>query len=148
MTSLPASSSLTAAIVVAVGVWLSAQTPQVFQFVVSATNADGMPVSDLRPDDIVMSEDGVRQQVAKVEPVAVPIKLTIAVDNGVESSDAIAHYRTGLTGLVKALPPDVEVTLITTAPQPRTVVKPTTDRTRIMQGINGFAPESSRPPVA
>ena len=145
MTGLRASSSLTAAIVVAVSVWLSAQTPQVFQFVVSATNVDGTPVSDLSPDDIVMSEDGVRQKVAKVEPVAIPIKLTIAVDNGLESSDAIAHYRVGLKGLVEALPPDVEVTLITTSPQPRTVVKPTTDRVQILRGINGFAPESSRP---
>jgi hypothetical protein len=109
------------------------------------TNADGTPVADLGPDDVVMSEDGVRQKVAKAEPVAIPIKLTIAVDNGLESSDAIAHYRTGLKGLVEALPPDVEVTLITTSPQPRTVVKPTTDRVQILRGINGFAPESSRP---
>jgi hypothetical protein len=144
-TGLRVSSSLTATIVVAVGVWLSGQTPQVFQFVVSATNADGMPVSDLGPDDVVMSENGVRQTVAKVEPVAIPIKLTIAVDNGLESSDALAHYRIGLKGLVEALPPDVEVTLITTSPQPRTVVKPTTDRVQILRGINGFAPESSRP---
>jgi hypothetical protein len=104
-----------------------------------------MPVTDLRPDDVVMSEDGLRQTVAKVEPVSIPIKLTIAVDNGLESSDAIAHYRVGLKGLVEALPPDVEVTLITTAPQPRTVVKPTTDREQILRGINLFAPESSRP---
>ena len=131
--------------IAAVGVLLSAQTPQVFQFVVSATDADGTPVSDLGPDDIVMSENGERQKIVKVEPVAIPMKLTIAVDNGLESSDAIAHYRTGLTGLVQALPPDVEVTLITTAPQPRTVVRPTTSRSQILQGINGFAPESSRP---
>jgi hypothetical protein len=135
---------LTAAFIAAVSVSLSAQ-PQIFQFVVSATDADGKPVSDLKPDDIVMSENGERQKVVKVEPVAIPIKLTIAVDNGVESADAIAYYRRGLTGLVEALQPDVEVTLITTAPQPRTVVKPTTDRVQILRGINGFAPESSRP---
>jgi hypothetical protein len=148
MTSLRGSSSLISAIVVAViagGVWLSAQTPQVFTFVVSATDADGKPVADLGPNDIVMSENGVRQTVAKVEPVSIPIKLTIAVDNGLESADAIAHYRIGLKGLIEALPPDVEVTLITTSPQPRTVVKPTTDHEQLLRGVNGFAPESSRP---
>jgi hypothetical protein len=124
---------------------MSAQTPQVFQFYISATNADGMPVKDLRPDDVIMSENGVRQTVARVEPVAVPIKVTITVDNGLESADAIAHYRVGLKGLVEALPPDVEVTLITTSPQPRMVVKPTIDRAQILRGINGFAPESARP---
>jgi len=144
MTRLRASSSLTFALLLLFAVWLSAQG-QTFQFVASAANGDGVPVTDLGRDDIVMTENGVRQTVAKVEPLAVPIKLTIAVDNGLESADAIAHYRTGLTGLVEALPPDVEITLITTAPQPRTVVKPTTDRVQIIKGINGFAPENARP---
>jgi hypothetical protein len=40
-----------------------------------------------------------------------PVALTIAVDNGPLSVDALAHYRTGLTGLVHALPADMEVTL-------------------------------------
>jgi hypothetical protein len=124
---------------------MSAQTPQVFQFYITATNAEGIPVKDLGPDDVIMSENGVRQKVAKVEPVSIPIKLTIAVDNGLESAEAIAHYRVGLKGLVEALPPDVEVTLITTSPQPRTVIKPTTDRVQILRGINLFAPESARP---
>ena len=138
--------TLTAAIIAAVGVSasLSAQ-PQVFQFFVSATSADGMPVSDLKTDDVVMAENGERQKVTKVEPFSVPMKLTIAIDNGLESGDAIAQYRTGLTGLIQALPPDVEITIITTAPQPRTVVKPTTNRDEILKGLTQFAPESARP---
>jgi hypothetical protein len=50
-----------------------------------------------------------------------------------------------LTGLVEALPSDVEVTLITTAPQPRMVVRPTTNRDQILRGVSGFAPEDERP---
>ena len=130
---------------VCVGVWLSAQTPQVFQFFVSASDAAGAPVTGLGPEDVLMSENGVRQQVVKVEPLAIPIKLTVAVDNGLDSADVLAHYRSGLTGLVEALPPDVEITLITTSPQPRTVVRPTTDRRQILRGVNGFAPEQARP---
>ena len=139
------SAALAAAVAVLAGIWLSAQTPQVFTFVVSATDASGASVTDLRPEDVVMSEDGVRQQVVKVEPLAIPMKVTIAVDNGLESSEALGHYRAGLTGFIQALPPEVEITLITTAPQPRTVVKPTTDRTQILKGVTGFAPEQSRP---
>ena len=124
-------------------VWLSAQTS--LQFFVSAVDADGKPVADIRVEDVLMTENGVPQEVVKVEPLAIPMKLTIAVDNGLDSDEAIANYRSGLTGLVEALPADVEITLITTAPQPRTVVKPTTDRTQILRGISGFAPERSRP---
>jgi hypothetical protein len=139
------SAAMAAVFAASVGVWLSAQTPQVFQFVVSATDAAGAPVTDVRAEDVLMSENGVRQQVVKVEPLAIPMKLTIAVDNGLDSADVLAHYRSGLTGLVQALPSDVEITLITTAPQPRMVVKPTTSRTQILRGINGFAPEQARP---
>jgi hypothetical protein len=34
------------------------------------------------------------------------------------------HYRNGLTGLVKALTGDVEITLITMSPRPLMVVRP------------------------
>jgi hypothetical protein len=115
---------------VGAGAALSAQSPQVFQFVLSATDRNGAPVGDLHPEDIVMSEDGEKQQIAKVEALSVPMKLTIAVDNSAASAAALDNFRDGLAGLVEALPPDVEVTLIAITPQPRTVVKSTTDRTQ------------------
>jgi hypothetical protein len=136
-------SAALAAFLASAGVCLSAQTT--FQFVVSATDSSGAPVTDLRAEDVVMSENGVKQQVVKVEPLAVPMKLTIAVDNGFDTVDAIDHFRTGLTGLIQALPPEVEVTLIATAPQPRTVVKPTTDHEQILKGLKNFAPERAAP---
>jgi hypothetical protein len=122
---------------------VSAQT--LFQFFVSATDASGAPVTDLRPADVIMSEDGVSQPVVKVEPLPVPMKLTIVVDNGFDSADAIEHFRNGLTGLVEALPPDVEITLISTSPQPRTVVKPTSDHAQVLRGLKNFAPERTSP---
>ena len=123
----------------------AAQAPQVFEFFVGAADAAGKPVTDLRPEDVVMSENGVRQQVVKVERQAVPIKITLAIDNSQDSSEALSHYRGGLAGLVEGLPRDIEVTVITTAPQPRTVLASTADRTRILRAINGFAPEPGRP---
>lgn len=118
---------------------------QTFQFVLSATDQNGAPVGDLQPSDVVMSENGERQQIAKLEPIAVPMKLTLVVDNSGSSAEAIDHYRAGLSGLVEALPPDVEVTLIAIAPQPRTVVKPTTDRVQVLKGIKSFGPEQGSP---
>jgi hypothetical protein len=137
VTALTASAALLAsdALVVA------AQAPQIFQFAVSATDAEGKPVTDLKADEIVMTENGVRQPVTKVEPLSVPVKLTLAIDNSPDSRLALVHYRSGLTAMVEALPPDIEVTLITTSPQPRTVLRPTTDRAQIMRAVTAFAPE-------
>jgi len=115
--------------------------PQQFQLVVSATDSSGKPVGELKPDDMTVSENGARVPVSKIEPYSVPLKVTVTVDNGSDIADALGHIRTGLQGFVEALPPDVEVTLISTSPQPRTVVKPTNDRAQILRGVNGFAPD-------
>ena len=118
---------------------------QQLQFVLAASDAAGNPVTDFKPEEFTMSENGMPAKILKVEPLNIPVRLTVSIDNGSSSSEALAHYRTGLTGLVEALPPDVEVTLITTSPQPRTIVKPTKDRAEILRGITRFGPDQERP---
>jgi hypothetical protein len=114
-------------------------------FILSVADDSGRPVRDLGRDEIVISENGAIAEVVKVQPFAMPVALTIAVDNGPLSVDALAHYRSGLTGLVRALPDGMEVTLITMSPQPLMVVEQVTDRVRLLRGVNGFAPQEERP---
>jgi hypothetical protein len=136
---------LMTALVLALALPLPLGAQSAFQFIVSATDNAGVPVGDLKTDEVRMTENGAAAKVTKIEPFSLPVRLTITVDNSGDSRDALGHYRTGLTKLVEALPQDVEVTLISTAPQPRTVVRPTRDRAQILRGINGFAPEDGRP---
>lgn len=119
--------------------------PNQFQFVVAASDGRGTPVTDLKPEEVVMTENGAPATILKVEPYRIPVRLTIAVDNGADSADALAHYRTGLNALIGTLPSDVEVTIIATAPQPRTLIRTSTDRVRIARAISAFAPEGERP---
>lgn len=136
-------------VVVAVAMVVAATVPLIgqaqFQFVVSATDAEGSPVTDVTTAQVLMSENSVANQIVKVEPYRVPVKLTVAVDNGQLSGDALGHYRAGLTAMIKALPPEIEVTIIATAPQPRMVVRPTLNREQLLRGVNGFAPEQANP---
>jgi len=118
------------------------------QLVISARDAEGRPVTDLTPYDVVIVENGVGYPIQKVEPFHIPVKVTIAVDNGILSREALGQYRSGLEGLVNALPADVEVAVISMAPQPRFVVPSTVDRTRILRGINAMAPEQATPRFA
>ena len=136
---------LTAAIAVSSTTWVSGQAGQTFQFVVSALTDAGEPITDLKPEEVVMTEKVGKATVSKVEPFSLPVKVTITVDNGDQSSEALPHYRAGLKGFVEAFPEGTEFTLIATAPQPRMVVRPTTDRTQILRGVNGFAPEQEKP---
>ena len=135
------------AVVTAVGgLGLRAQIkPDQVQVFISPVDASGQPVTDLKPEEIAMTENGAPGKVLSVDRHSLPIKLTITVDNGRESATALAVFRTGLTGLVEALPPDLEVTFITTAPQPAMRVRPTTDRAQITQGISRFGVEPDEP---
>jgi len=123
-------------------------TQEVFQFVVAARDADGKPVTDLKTDEVVMSEGGKPNQITKIEPYHLPVKLTIAVDNGVFSRDGLQHYRAGLEGLVKTLPAEMEIALIAMAPQPRTIQAFTNDHTKVIKGIGAIAPDNGTPRFA
>jgi hypothetical protein len=110
-----------------------------FQFVIAVSDSAGNPIIDITSRDVVMSEDGLPSDIVKVEPFRMPVALTIGVDNGPLSADSLGHYRTGLIDLVKSLPADVEITLISIAPPRLLVVKPTTDRLRVLApGERGF----------
>ena len=99
-----------------------------FTFFLSATGQPGEPVTDLRPEDIVVAEDGRPATVVNMVPVAWPVKVTVLVDNGFETGALLTPYRNGLKAFFTALPPGVEASLLTLAPQPRWVVRPTRDR--------------------
>jgi hypothetical protein len=122
-----------------VAVTLQAQGP--LTLYVSATDASGKPVTDLKADDFTMSENGVAGKIVSAEKFSLPIHLTIGLDNGPGSDQARGFYKNGLEGLVKNLPDDVEVTIIAMAPTPRMVVKSTAMKDVILKGINQVAPD-------
>jgi len=130
---------LGAALVVAGGATALAQQP--FVFFASIADSTGAPLATLAPDDLKIVENGVAGKVVKVEPIDWPIRLQVLVDNGTGMGEALVQLRNGLKGLVMAMPEGIEMSLITTAPQPRNVVRPTTDRQAIVQGIDRITPD-------
>jgi hypothetical protein len=138
------SGSLTRVLIVtlfASGVTFAQQlTPSQLLVYISAVDGSGAPLTDLKPDEIAMTENGAPGKVVSLDRHNLPIKLTLAVDNGQSAQPALTTLREGLTGMVQALPQDVEVTLITMS-QPQMVVRPTTDRSQITKGIASFGSE-------
>lgn len=102
----------------------------------------GAPVGDLRPDEVVVTEDGVERVTVTVERVDWPVKLTVLVDNSRAMAQPLGQIREGLRELFAALPDDVAIELVTTAPQPRFIVRSTTDRAALDEGIDRISPDS------
>ena len=101
-----------------------------------AVDQKGMPVLDLRATDIAIKEDVGPSTIVSVRRFGWPLKVTVLVDNGPRTSDALAHYRTGLKKFFAGLPPGVPVSLIATAPNPRWLFRETTDKVQIEKGVN------------
>lgn len=132
-----------AAVVLLCAAAAAAHAQQQFQVFASILDGGGRPVASLEPADVRVMENDVAATVVKAEPIAWPVKLQLLVDNGVGlGSGNLIHLRNGVRGLIEALPAGIELTLVTTAPQPRTVVRPTSDREAMLKGVDLLAPDS------
>jgi len=121
---------------------LSLDAQQQFQVFARIVDGTGAPVGSLEPADVRVMEDDKEAKVLKIEPINWPIKVQILLDNGVGlGSENLTHLRNGARGLIEALPEGTEVTLVTTAPQPRQVVRATTDRAAQLKGIDLLSPD-------
>jgi hypothetical protein len=116
---------------------------QQFQFFAHFTDASGMPIAGVKDTDISVKEDDAVGKVLRLEPIDWPIRVAILIDNGTGSSERLNHTREGVRGLIKALPPNVEASLQTTAPQPRYLVRPTSDKGALLSGVDLLTPDSS-----
>jgi hypothetical protein len=115
------------------------------QFTLLATIIDpqkGAPAETVTPADIRITEDGADAKVVKVDTVVRTVKVQILIDNGVGIGQNLTEVRNGVRGLIQALPADVETTLVTTAPQPRFLVKPTKSREELLKGVDRLTLDS------
>ena len=107
------------------------------------TDPSGAEVTTIDPKDVRVTENGQAANVLKVEAVERVPKVQLLIDNGIGvPQESIGDLRTGVRGLLEALPPDIEVTVVTTAPQPRFLMKPTTDRKAVLDTVNRLAPDT------
>jgi len=102
----------------------------------------GKPVETMTPADLGVTEDGAAATVLKVEPVTRTVKVQVLIDNGAGVGRNIVELRTGVRGLLEALPPDIETTVVTTSPQPRFLVKTTKSRDELLKGLDRLAPDT------
>jgi hypothetical protein len=116
------------------------------QFTLLASIVDpekGTPVESLTPADVRVTEDGAPARVLKVEAVVRQVKVQLLIDNGAGIGQNLSDFRSGVRNLLQALPPDTETTVITTAPQGRTLVKATKNRDELLKGVDRLAPDSA-----
>ncbi len=112
-----------------------------FEFYVSAVDGDGNAVTNLKVEELLVTENGSTASIDRMELVTKPVKVQVLVDNGIGTSTQLLQFRNGLRGFFNALPLGVEASLITLAPQPRWIVRATNDRVQLTKGVDMIAPD-------
>ena len=136
-----------AKLLVGLGILLCIAAPDIhaqkqFSLIASIVDATGAPVAALEPADLRVMENGVQAKVVNVEPMEWPTKVQLLLDNGIGlGATNINQLKNGVVGLLDALPPGVEVTIVSTAPQPRFLARATTDRAAMQKGLALLSPD-------
>ena len=121
----------------------TAQNSKQIQIFASILDGTGAPAKTVEAGDIRLMENGADAKITKVEPVNWPVKVQILLDNGIGlGAQNVQQLKNGVQSLVQALPDNLEVTMVSTAPQPRFLVKPTTDKAAVQKGLDLLAPDS------
>jgi hypothetical protein len=119
------------------------QNSKQIQVFASILDGAGAPAKTVEVGDVRLMENGADAKITKVEPVNWPVKVQILLDNGVGlGAQNVQQLKNGVQALVQALPDNLEVTLVSTAPQPRFLARPTTERAAVQKGLDLLAPDS------
>lgn len=102
---------------------------------VSITDEKNGTVSDLTPADLVVKEAGKEREIVKIEPAAVKMKLSLAVE---ERLIADTQLRMGLFEFMKRMNESAEIRLITIGLRNNTVIDYTSNLETLLAGINKF----------
>jgi hypothetical protein len=131
--------------IASLGLPAPARAQQPIQIFLSAVDSDAKPITDLKAEEVDVQVDGAECPTTRFEAIDWPTKLTVMVDNSAVFNDSLRQLRASLRAFVKELPPDMEVSLLSTAPAPRFVYRPGTDRVKLLSSIDLLAPDSAAP---
>ena len=109
---------------------------------VAVADAEGNAVPGLTEEDIVVQWDGENLETTRFEPVDWPVRLTVFLDNSEGAIRVVPQMREGLRALLRVLPAEIEVAVLTLARQPRWITRHTSDRGELEGNISLIAPDA------
>ncbi len=109
---------------------------------VAVADAEGNAVPGLTEEDIVVQWDGENLETTRFEPVDWPVRLTVFLDNSEGAISVVPQMREGLRALLRELPAEIEVAVLTLARQPRWITRHTSDRGELEGNISLITPDS------
>jgi VWFA-related protein len=107
---------------------------------VSVVDAQGQPVTDVQPADLVVREDGMSREILRIVPATEPMQLSLLVDTSGTLANDTNNVREALLAFVKALVPGNEISIVEYGDRPSIVTDSTTTLAALEQGIGRIFP--------
>lgn len=108
---------------------------------VEARDAFGAPVLNLTAADLKLTEDGHPREITRVALGRAPMRIALLVDSSTATQPMMSMFKNALNVFVETLPPQHEITFITSGGQIRVRTQPSTDRTQLKNAIGMLQPE-------
>jgi VWFA-related protein len=102
---------------------------------VSAVDGKGEPIEDLRVNDVLVREDGVRREVLRVSRATEPIDIALLVDNSAAADDSIPQMRDALKKFVATMAEGNNIAVVGLADRPTILVDYTSDVKRLDNAV-------------
>ena len=102
---------------------------------VSFVDGKGNPVTDIRLEEIVVTEDRARREVLRVSKAVEPIDVALMVDNSTAAENHIVNIRDGVTRFIDAMHKGNNIALIGLADRPTILVDYTSSLERLKAGV-------------
>jgi Mg-chelatase subunit ChlD len=104
---------------------------------VTATNAGGLYITDLRKEDFTISEDGVTQEIAVFGKVAAPFHVVLMLDTSSSTQDKLRLIQQAAIAFVQELQPADRVKVISFDDQVKDLNEFTNNRDLLRRSIEG-----------
>lgn len=123
-------------------VWAQEDQNELFFRVTDATS--GALVTDMTPEEFVVTQEGVPCEVVSAELVATRLQLAVLLDDSVGMMGFRQNMLNGMPGFFDALPEGSEVSLITMAQRPRTLLDFSTDMALVREAFGDYYVQPGR----
>jgi VWFA-related protein len=109
---------------------------------VKAMDRAGQPLTSLKPEDFLVYEDGVKQEVSHFKPVNAPVNIILLLDLSGSTKKKRKAMQEAANKFVDALPINDKIAIVAFTRRYRALTDFTNDKTRlkkVLEEINGFS---------
>ena len=105
------------------------------KIVVSAVDSDGIPITDLTPSDIIITEDGIRREVLGVRRDTEPKQIALLVDTSQAAGPAIQDFKKAAGAFVESMSEGHDISIISFGGTPRILTGATVSPAQLRDGV-------------